>query len=213
MRNILLAAGVAAASMAVAAQANATAMFNFFPGDASPGAGFTVIDKFTNTAGIVGSGFEIKVPPADGSGAPPANSVPAGTSYLSVLAGGSATITFAKPVTGVEFDWGSIDTYNTLTVYFDGTSATVVPGADGNFIGTIANGDQHAPGTNGLFELFSDDGTDTFTGITLTSSQNSFEIDNLAVQGVPEPATWAVMLMGFGGIGAMIRRRRAAAFA
>jgi hypothetical protein len=25
---------------------------------------------------------------------------------------------------------------------------------------------------------------------------------------VPEPATWAMMLVGFGGIGAMIRRRR-----
>jgi hypothetical protein len=26
--------------------------------------------------------------------------------------------------------------------------------------------------------------------------------------GVPEPATWAMMIMGFGGVGAMIRRRR-----
>jgi hypothetical protein len=25
---------------------------------------------------------------------------------------------------------------------------------------------------------------------------------------VPEPTTWAMMLLGFGGIGAMIRRRR-----
>ncbi|WP_293682310.1 PEPxxWA-CTERM sorting domain-containing protein [uncultured Phenylobacterium sp.] len=28
--------------------------------------------------------------------------------------------------------------------------------------------------------------------------------------GVPEPATWAMMIMGFGGVGAMIRRRRTA---
>jgi subtilisin-like proprotein convertase family protein len=28
--------------------------------------------------------------------------------------------------------------------------------------------------------------------------------------GVPEPATWAMMLMGFGGLGAVLRRRRAA---
>ncbi len=27
-------------------------------------------------------------------------------------------------------------------------------------------------------------------------------------QGVPEPATWAMMIIGFGGVGSMIRRRR-----
>ncbi len=32
-------------------------------------------------------------------------------------------------------------------------------------------------------------------------------------QGVPEPASWAMMLVGFGGIGAMIRRRRGVAIA
>jgi hypothetical protein len=31
--------------------------------------------------------------------------------------------------------------------------------------------------------------------------------------GVPEPATWALMIAGFGGAGAMLRRRRVAAFA
>jgi hypothetical protein len=31
--------------------------------------------------------------------------------------------------------------------------------------------------------------------------------------GVPEPATWAMMLMGFGGLGALLRRRRASAIA
>ena len=31
--------------------------------------------------------------------------------------------------------------------------------------------------------------------------------------GVPEPATWAMMLMGFGGLGALLRRRRGLAAA
>jgi len=41
-----------------------------------------------------------------------------------------------------------------------------------------------------------------------------FEInDNPVGGGVPEPATWAMMLVGFGGLGAMIRRRRTLATA
>lgn len=42
-----------------------------------------------------------------------------------------------------------------------------------------------------------------------------FELDNVTLNGgggvVPEPATWAMMLMGFGAMGAMLRRRTAVA--
>jgi choice-of-anchor C domain-containing protein len=38
-------------------------------------------------------------------------------------------------------------------------------------------------------------------------------LDNVSVRAVPEPATWALMLVGFGGLGAVLRRRRAHAFA
>ena len=31
--------------------------------------------------------------------------------------------------------------------------------------------------------------------------------------GVPEPATWAMMLVGFGGLGGLLRRRRTASLA
>jgi hypothetical protein len=33
-------------------------------------------------------------------------------------------------------------------------------------------------------------------------------LDGISLTAVPEPTTWAMMLLGFGGIGAMIRRRR-----
>ena len=36
-------------------------------------------------------------------------------------------------------------------------------------------------------------------------------IDNVAVNVVPEPATWAMMIIGFGAAGSVIRRRRAVA--
>ena len=44
---------------------------------------------------------------------------------------------------------------------------------------------------------------------------NDFGIDNISVAAVPEPASWLMMIMGFGGLGAVLRsnRRRAIAAA
>ena len=43
---------------------------------------------------------------------------------------------------------------------------------------------------------------------------NSFEFDSIAGRlaggAVPEPSTWAVMILGFGIVGASVRRRRLA---
>jgi hypothetical protein len=208
MRNLLVAAGVAALSMAMASQASATVpTFFSVPGAASPSAGYHVIDNFDNLDGLTTTGsVEIKTPPADGDGAPPANSVPSGTPYLSVLGGGSATYTFAQPVSSFEFDWGSIDSYNTLVVT---TNDGFVGEITGSNVVDPANGNQTEADTNRLF-VANGQGA-LFTSFTISSSENSFEIDNLAVpNAVPEPATWAVMLTGFGAVGAAMRRRRAA---
>ncbi len=37
----------------------------------------------------------------------------------------------------------------------------------------------------------------------------TFDVRKIAVAGVPEPGTWALMILGFGGAGAVLRRRRA----
>lgn len=203
MKKFSLIAASLLASSVLAAPASAAVTFTFEGGLATPSAGYIIVDTFDNTTGLTGSGFQIKTPPADGNGAPPANSVPAGTPYLSVLGGGSATFTFAQPVAGFQFDWGSIDTYNTLTI--TGSGATIIiPGT--NFTNP-ANGNQVSPGTNGRFTVFGTAG-ETFTSVTFSSSQNSFEVDNLAVRPVPEPATWAMMLVGFGLVGYGLRSRR-----
>ena len=39
-----------------------------------------------------------------------------------------------------------------------------------------------------------------------SSSQNAFEVDNVAVQAVPEPTTWLLMILGMLGIGFTMRR-------
>jgi len=78
-----------------------------------------------------------------------------------------------------------------------------------------------APGTfplPGLFVGYTSAGNDIY-GIGIgpgAASNDSFAIDDLrfaAGGGVPEPATWAMMLMGFGGLGAVLRRRSRVALA
>ena len=55
------------------------------------------------------------------------------------------------------------------------------------------------------------------TSVVFASSQNSFEFDTIAtVSAAPEPATWAMLMTGFGLAGSAVRQRRrqtAAAFA
>lgn len=60
-------------------------------------------------------------------------------------------------------------------------------------------------GQNYFVNVFFDgDKPDAFSGKWLTTFSGP---------GVPEPASWAMMLMGFGGLGAMLRRRRPVALA
>ncbi|MFD1786666.1 choice-of-anchor C family protein [Sphingomonas floccifaciens] len=50
----------------------------------------------------------------------------------------------------------------------------------------------------------------TTTTLSFTSGNDSAQgpaLDAVSVTAVPEPATWAMMLIGFGGIGASMRRR------
>jgi len=205
VNKAILAAAVIGGAAAISAPASA-ASYVFAPGAASPSSTFTVVNTFDNATGLTGSGFEIKTPPADSAGAPPANSVPAGTPYLAVQGGGSATYNFTNRVAAFQFDWGSIDGFNTLTFRSNLGGDVIVPGTD---FTNPANGNQVSPGTNGLFTVTGDAG-EFFSSVTFSSTVNSFEVDNLAVSGaVPEPASWAMMIGGFGLMGSAVRRRRA----
>ena len=44
-----------------------------------------------------------------------------------------------------------------------------------------------------------------FSGLGSTAAD--FAVDNVSMQAVPEPATWGMMIMGFGVVGAAMRRR------
>jgi PEP-CTERM motif len=125
------------------------------------------------------------------------------TAYASVLGpNGTATLTLGGPYANISFFMGSPDTYNSISFF----------GAGGVALGSFTGAQFTGPPANGNPALgeritFNFNGAAVQT-VQFASTTNSFEFDRVGTLAVPEPATWAMMLVGFGGIGAMIRRRR-----
>ena len=150
-------------------------------------------------------------PPPDGVG------VYETSNYYTVTSNGgphsaSLTVLGGNSLSTFSFYLGSPDSYNYLDFYNDGV---LVGGLSGAAIwsGAVqeANGDQ----TWGRRVYYTFTGSTVVDEVRFTSTGNSFEFDGLAATlSVPEPMTWTMMIMGFGGIGALLRRRRqATAFA
>jgi PEP-CTERM motif-containing protein len=117
--------------------------------------------------------------------------------------GQTATLTFVDPVSYLSFLWGSPDLYNVLTITTNmGTQAFSAAGL--GF--PVTNGDQ----TFSQYVQFSGLGGDLIKSVSFTNSPatDAFETANFSVAAVPEPATWAMMLIGFGGIGIAMRRSK-----
>lgn len=139
-----------------------------------------------------------------GIAAPPAGDA---TKYLSVYTGGLATLTAPGTMYSLSVYIGSLDTYNTITFKgADGFSKSY----SGDQLNLPANGDQGAGSTNRRF-YFAFDANDKINQVLFSSSGNSFEFDNIAVNDppseVPEPLTLSLFASGLAGA-AFLRRRR-----
>jgi hypothetical protein len=97
--------------------------------------------------------------------------------------------------------WDYFDSF----VYFTARAVTVDGFLDGNFVGTWSTGL-----TPGSWTSLSFGGTtvDSFV-ITSTGNDHNWLMDDLVlgVAAVPEPSTWAMMILGFAGVGFMTYRR------
>ena len=67
----------------------------------------------------------------------------------------------------------------------------------------LADGGQGDYASNGYVLITS---LPTFDKVVVMSSSNSFEFDNVAA-GAPEPSTWAMLIIGFVGLGSAALRR------
>jgi hypothetical protein len=144
------------------------------------------------------------------------SATPAGdtTNYLSILGGASETLTFAGAHTSFGLYWGSIDAYNQIEFFSKGSLVASYLGSTLDALPPVgSNGDQTSLSTN-AYIMFSGPGL-SFDTVELLSSQNAFESDNIfagdrtsLTSPVPEPSTWAMMVLGFAGVGFAAYRRK-----
>jgi hypothetical protein len=203
VRAVLL--GVA---MAAAAPASAATIVNFAGGSGALPQDAVVIENFDDLpAGTtIGAQAAIYAQNVSGEAARPAFGSTGG--FAAVRSGGSYSIDFG-PTGLMSFVLGSLDTYNQLTLrYQDGSTLALTGGQIINGA-NFPSGNQISGQTNGVVSYRVNAGP-LLTGATFTSTGNSFELDNIATAAVPEPATWALMIGGFGLVGFGLRRRRRA---
>jgi hypothetical protein len=205
VRKIIVAATLFAA---FATPAIATVNFTSMMGAPDPGpfAGQMIVEDFTNPlpAGYSWSGSLLTA-----IGSSPAAAAPAGNltryGYVtgSVASPGVATLD-TPSLKSISFYWGSIDLYNKVEVL----------GAGGEVLFTVmggdfsaADGNRLAPGTNRRVSFNKGTGP-AISGLRVTTTGIAFEFDDFAAAAVPEPATWAMLIAGFGLVGFAMRRQR-----
>lgn len=115
---------------------------------------------------------------------------------------GSITINFASPVSAAGAQIQS-DTFGTFTARI-----TMNDGTFFDLVGTSSNAGQDGNPFLGIIST-----TANITSITfnLTAPNQSFAISSLLMidaTSVPEPATWSMLLIGFGAMGFAVRRQR-----
>jgi hypothetical protein len=131
---------------------------------------------------------------SNGNGAEPFN-FPATNHYVSVLNAGLLQVSFGL-TNSIGLYWGSVDPTNSIT-FFNG--ATNVGSITGTQLSPLLADGSQVSFTSNRFVTLSD--ADAFNRIVVTSGQNSFEFDSFVAPAVPEASTWAMMILGFLGMG------------
>lgn len=206
------------ASIAVASAAQAVTVTGTFGApDPGPAAGQSIVVSFDapNAAGYSWTGGLATSCSSISGAAMPAVG-PGGTAscfgYVSSAINPNAATLATPDLASISFYWGSIDTYNFVDVLGAG-GATIFSISGGAL--PPSNGNQGQPATNRRVNFIAGAG-EVITGLRLRSTGIAFEFDNFAATAVldpgggavPEPATWAMLIAGFGLVGASARRRR-----
>lgn len=226
MKRLVFALAAAASTLAIAPAANATVLVNDATGvafsafdvttqgsllasqetgllGATTYTGFMRSAVYRNTLGTLDFYFQVAV-----------STINAGDEVFNLTASSFMGYSVDALVAGTDIDGAGIFTAanNPNTQGPAGSTTT----ASRNFSGSVvradfgANGLEAAGQTSAIY-VFRTNATNFNLGGTFTTQDGSTaQRPNYAPIGpaVPEPATWAMMLMGFGAMGAMLRSRR-----
>ncbi|WP_372783684.1 PEPxxWA-CTERM sorting domain-containing protein [Phenylobacterium sp.] len=218
MKRWLVGLSTAALAAVAGGSASAATFITFSSYQTALNAGESLVTNFDSGAvapGFSAGGNATLMTGSSNLGAAPATSATTRdlTQYLAVQAGQDFTLT-GGPLSEISFYVGSLDTYNTITFTGPGGFTQSFTGADLNAATAASdgsNGDQSAASTNGRYTFTFDQAV---TGVRLDSSSPSFEVSDIgaiafaSAGGVPEPAAWSLMILGFGGVGTSLRQKR-----
>src|SRR3984957_10993264 len=176
----------------------------YFVGQTVGSSNFTV---GTDTWSLVGGTANIAVGTTVGVSAAPLGET---TPYMAVEGGGTEKVVFGTAKTSLSIYWGSIDAnepgtpsggnINSFSITVDGYTLTGVDLA--TLYGAHGTGSHGDPLAN---EWVTISGLGPFTTAEFSSTRNAFEFS--LGSPVPEPSTWAMMALGFAGLGYAAFRR------
>ena len=191
----------ALAGVALAAASPAMALTTFFNDwestDFGDGAGFVILPDYEGWEAVAGDGIEVPYNNVAGTPFSGENFVELDSNNNSTMErlidAGVYRLTFyysARP--GVNIASNGIDVLvNGLSVY----NVSGNGGGDTTWVKQTVNFTLAAPGSL------------RFAATGASDSLGGY-IEDVSLGAVPEPATWAMMIMGFGGVGALMRRRQ-----
>lgn len=196
-KSALVALALAACTISASAAVNFTASPDpgaYGPGEAQVWDFDSIANPNFSYAGSIGFGDTFGV-----------STSPAGDASLYGYAGSGETAVF-EALTGnlasLSVYIGTVDDYNTIGFY---NGASLVQAFSGSALLAITDGSDHR-------YLFTFGASDNVNRVLFSSDAPAFEFDYIAASfvssGVPEPGTWAMMILGFGFIGFMLRAAR-----